>query len=308
MVSIVLPTLNRQRFIQQSVASCLDQTYGNLELIVVDGSPSDKPVESCLLLADPRVRIIRQTNMGERLPGALNDGFALASGEYFTWAQDDDCFVPTAIETLVSALRQHPEVGLVYSGLRLIDERGEVIGEPEVLLPSALYWTNPVGHCFLYRRSVADEVGIYDPEYFMAEDIHYWMRVRQRARILSIQDRLYYHRWHEESLTIKDYGNYFAARLAAKARREVLGIGLRQFLSQISPVYIMEAFAAHANGDLSRVRRNVLLGLLSDPTWVRNRGVLSIGLESLVGGRQLHRLSRRLLRQIDQGTAVSRSG
>ncbi|MFQ5923119.1 MAG: glycosyltransferase [Anaerolineales bacterium] len=304
-VSIVLPTLNGAKFIRQSIESCRKQSHSNIELIVVDGGSTDGTLEIVQQINDPRIRVVHQHANVDRLPGALNIGFAQVSGEYFTWTQDDDYFSPNAIEILVGQLKKNPEVDFVYSGLWLIDESGEIIGEPDLLPAEALYWTNPIGHCFLYTRAVANQVGLYDPEYFMAEDVHYWMKTFQRVRMMRVPDRLYYHRWHDQSLTIKIYGNYYAARLAARARRDIFRISRRQYLSQISSAYVMEAFAARSNGDLERVRKCALLGLLTNPGWLRNRGVVSIAVESLVGSRRLHELRRRLMRRFNEDVLFS---
>ena len=80
LVSIVLPTLNGSRFIATSIESCLAQSYEHFELIIVDGGSTDGTLVIVRSFGDPRIRLINQPGNVDRLPGALNCGFAAASG------------------------------------------------------------------------------------------------------------------------------------------------------------------------------------------------------------------------------------
>ena len=291
LVSIVLPTLNGSRYIASSIESCLAQTYKDFELIVVDGGSTDGTLEIVRSFADPRIRVINQPGNVDRLPGALNCGFAAARGSLFTWTQDDDYFSPDALAAMVHALQSDPSLGFVYSGFWYIDAAGEVLRAAEVGEPAELFRRDAVGHCFLYRREVADQVGKYDPAFLMAEDSHYWDRVLVVTRMQRLPGGHFYHRLHAGSLTVRDYGAYCAMRVAASARRQVLKIPWREYRRQVADAYIQEAFAAHADGAAARVRRCVAKALLNNPFWIGNRGVVSIGLQALLG-RRAHAASR----------------
>jgi glycosyltransferase involved in cell wall biosynthesis len=286
-VSIVLPTLNGSRYIAKSIESCLAQTYEDFELIAVDGGSTDGALEIVRSFADPRIRLIHQPGNLDRLPGALNCGFAAARGSLFTWTQDDDYFSPDALAAMVHALESDPSLGFVYGGFWYIDAAGEVLQAAEVGEPAELFQRNAVGHCFLYRREVANKVGKYDPAFLMAEDSHYWDRVLMVTRMQRLPGGYFYHRLHPGSLTESDYGAYRAMRVAASARRQVLKIPWREYRRQVADAYIQEAFAAHAAGAVERVRRCVAKGLLSNPLWISNRGVVSIGLRALLGQRAI---------------------
>ena len=101
-MTIVLPTYNGDRYLGESIASCLGQTYSSLELLVVDdGSTSD--IRGIVEAAkDDRIRYIRHPeNRG--LSMALNTGFAASRGEYLTWTSDDNRYHPEAIARMVTS-------------------------------------------------------------------------------------------------------------------------------------------------------------------------------------------------------------
>ena len=159
LVSVVLPTLNGSRFIRSSIESCLTQTYEQFELIVVDGGSTDGTLEIVEEISDPRVKLVIQPGNAGRLPGALNVGFDNARGEYYTWTQDDDLYAHDALAVLVAGLENNPEAGMVYAGQVFIDDDGEELRRANHFRPADLTWTNPIGQCFMYRRTVALAVG-----------------------------------------------------------------------------------------------------------------------------------------------------
>lgn len=277
LVSIILPTLNGSRYIANSIQSCLRQTYAHLEIIVVDGRSTDDTLAIVQSMADKRIRIVAQPDNAGRLPGALNCGFAAARGDLFTWTQDDDYYTPEALAVMVQALQAEPALGLVYTDFWFVDADGQVLHPAVLGEPDELRRRNTVGHCFLYRRAVAERVGKYDADFYMAEDLHFWVRAYRVTRLRHLSGAYFYHRLHPASLTMKDYGRFTALRVAARARREVLHIPWLDYQRQLADAYIQEAFAAHANGASARARACVRQGVLHNPAWLANRGVLAIG-------------------------------
>src|ERR1022692_1997425 len=119
MVSIVLPAWKESRYLRDAIESCLSQSYEQLELILVDDGCTKTARETLEAVAqsDRRVRIVgSDENPGENngLPKALNTGFVVARGEYFTWTSDDNRYRPNAIESLLEALEARPGLDIVY--------------------------------------------------------------------------------------------------------------------------------------------------------------------------------------------------
>jgi glycosyltransferase involved in cell wall biosynthesis len=201
-VSIILPTYNGARYLAGAIQSCLDQTFTDFELILVDDSSTDESPRIIAEFAakDPRIRTVRhETN--KRLPAAINTGMSMSRGRYLTWTSDDNLYRPNAIAEMVAALDRDPSVAMVYARATFIDAEGRPRGPMAIAPPDHLAHTCVVGACFLYRREVYDTIGGYDPDLFLVEDWDYWMRVSERFRLRVLDDDLYLYRDHGESLT-----------------------------------------------------------------------------------------------------------
>jgi glycosyltransferase involved in cell wall biosynthesis len=206
LVSIVLPTYNRQRMLSGAIESCQNQTYQNIEIIIVnDGSIDDtEKMVKKLIEKDSRIKYYKKINEG--LPKALNYGFQYARGKYFTWTSDDNLYDKEALMLMVSALEENKEVKLVYSNYILIDEDGKELGKYESPEPSKIFEQSTVGACFLYDSKCAKKVGEYDSSWSLVEDSHFFLRFAQVYDIMKLTGvSPYYYRIFSESLTTTRY-------------------------------------------------------------------------------------------------------
>lgn len=287
-VSIVLTTLNGARYLQESVASCLAQTYQNIELIVVDGGSTDGTLEILARCRDPRLRIVHQHDNTGRLPGALNLGLAAAQGVYLTWHQDDCTYEPDAIEMMVAYLEAHPEVDQVYADWWLIKPESQPewihVCPPDEILQAK---SDPVGVCFLIRRKVRETVGEHRIEAYPSQDYDYRMRIALQFESGRIQRPMYHYRYHDASLTGR-LGWPLLARKDVETRL-YLGISSRhQARLDLAEIDIAEAFEQYQNGGYKKVPGLVWAGLLRNWRYAANLGLWSILLRSLS-----HRFTRR---------------
>jgi glycosyltransferase involved in cell wall biosynthesis len=202
LLSIILPTYNGAKYLAEAIESCLTQTYSAWELIVVDDCSTDTTPTIIARYAarDRRIRVIRH-EVNRKVPGALNTGHAAARGIYLTWTSDDNRFLASAIEEMAGFLSGHPAVGMVVGDSVMIDERGDYVRNYPAQPASRLAYINALGPCFMYRRSVYETIGPYDPELFLAEDYDYWLRIYRQFEIARLNKVLYEFRWHDQSLT-----------------------------------------------------------------------------------------------------------
>ncbi len=202
MISIVLPVYNGSDRISKSIDSILAQTYRNWELIVVNDCSTDNTLETVLQYCsmDGRIKIINNSH-NQKLPRSLNIGFASASGEYYTWTSDDNQFLPNALERMSQILSNDQSIDLVYADYSLIDDNNNYVKDSPKEEPDVLRFHNVIGACFLYRRSLAQLVGEYDPDFFLAEDYEFFLKCYENGNIFHLKEKLYNYGVHDKSLT-----------------------------------------------------------------------------------------------------------
>lgn len=204
LVSIVLPTYNGARYLRKSIDSCLAQTFGDFELIVVNDCSTDETgaIAEAYARQDSRVRIIHNA-FNKKLPLSLNTGFEQARGTYHTWTSDDNYYAPEALATLVQTLRADSPIDLVYTDYYLVDEQDVVFGKRKFndIYDGFTEWLG-CGACFLYKAEIFTATKGYNPGAFLIEDYDFFMRafLQFNFRYLPRYD-LYYYREHPSSLT-----------------------------------------------------------------------------------------------------------
>ena len=122
-VSIIIPSYNTGKYVQESIESALNQTFTNLEIIVVDDGSTDNSLEQIRKFSD-RIKIITKKNGGTS--SALNTGIKEMSGDWFKWLGADDILYPNAVEDLVSETKKFPNNKKIiyYSDFDCIDSKG----------------------------------------------------------------------------------------------------------------------------------------------------------------------------------------
>lgn len=281
LVSIVLPTYNGARYLKEAVDSCLNQTYDNLELIVVVDASTDNTDAILAQYHDPRLVVIHHAQ-NQKLPRALNTGFARASGAYLTWTSDDNLYTPQTLATLVAYLESHPASAFVYAPYWEIDESGAVIRLGQIWPQTLMLKFNPIGPCFLYRRKVYESIGEYDTGTFLFEDYDYWLRVSQEFSMHMLDEPLYYYRVHQGALTNQTGVMHRRWRLATVLKRQRFGLSWNQYRVEMARIDIDEAFACYRDGEFNRVPGLALKGVLRNPAWLLNLGVTSITTRSIL--------------------------
>lgn len=201
-ISIILPTYNGSRWLVQSIQSCLNQTYEDVELIIIDDHSTDETKQILSRLEDSRVIIHRNDrNMG--LPRSLNIGFSLANGDYLSWTSDDNYYAEDAMKEMMLFLESE-HASFVFADYYRIIEHDSGIKEVDTVRlrdNPDLSICNGVGACFLYSREILHNVGEYDEDYSLAEDYEFWIRASKKFELVHLSRPLYYYRVHKKSLS-----------------------------------------------------------------------------------------------------------
>lgn len=135
LVSIVIPSFNQARYIEQAILSVLEQTYVRTEIIVIDGCSNDGTQDVLDRYSADLAYWISEPDTGQS--EALNKGYARASGELYGWLNSDDIYLPGAIEAMVEIFNSHPHAAVVSGDYLTINAAGSVI-EREVTFPFSL--------------------------------------------------------------------------------------------------------------------------------------------------------------------------
>jgi glycosyltransferase involved in cell wall biosynthesis len=212
--TVVVPAHNSARTVKSAIRSVLQQTRPDFELIVVDDGSTDETaacVES--FSHDARVRLISQPQRG---PGAArNTAIRAGVGELVSMLDADDLWLPSYLEQMDRALRDDPQAGFAYTNAWVLDDppgrirrKPALWTQPEVPLKTPrelmlrLARRNFVYTAVTIRRSVLDEVGLFDERFRNGEDLELWLRVASAGyRAAQTEGMVAVHRDHADSLT-----------------------------------------------------------------------------------------------------------
>ncbi len=207
-VSVIIPTYNRARYLQEALESILLQTLPALEIIVVDDGSTDNTEEVVQCVEGP-VRLLRQEHLG--VVAARNFGLREATGDLIAWLDSDDLWEPQFLATTVGLLADHPELDGVYCGWTHIDPTGHVLPTPELRVVSSqeLYSALTASDFIMTPAIVAykrcyDQVGPFDMELRICEDYDMWLRLAQTYAIFGMPQPLVRIRVHGDSEIMRD--------------------------------------------------------------------------------------------------------
>lgn len=241
-ISVVLPTYNGAKYIRASIESCLAQTFGDFELIIVNDCSTDNTGSIIEEYAgrDDRVRIIHN-QFNKKLPLSLNTGFDIAKGKYHTWTSDDNYYAPEALQTMFQIMQDDKAIDFLYTDYTIIDDQGQVIGR-RTFGDINKDFTGFQGSsaCFLYKAEVYKANNGFNPSAFLIEDYDFFVRAFLKFKVFyANRYDLYFYREHASSLTarhsdaVNDIAKIMVERqlvlLDQKLPREQLALLYRKF-------------------------------------------------------------------------------
>lgn len=233
-ISVVLPTYNRANIIGKSIESVLNQTYQDLELIIVDDCSTDNTEEMVRTFNDERIRYHRlDQNCG--VSNARNIGVALAENDLVALEDSDDIWFPTKLERQVQYWELHPEFSMIYCPYEmeidkklLITPSGLLRDELEGNILRYLLLRNSIGApTVLFRKKAFMECGGFDPEYRSLEDWDFAIRFAKKNQI-GFFDEVLVKASHSNGGISSGVGAYYESRcrLLANYRKEIIEEGL----------------------------------------------------------------------------------
>jgi glycosyltransferase involved in cell wall biosynthesis len=296
LVSIVTPSYNQGRYIEETIQSVLSQDYSNLEYLVLDGGSSDDTLE-ILQRYEGRLQWISERDRGQA--DAINKGFRLAKGEILGWLNSDDVYLPGTIQKVVQYFQTHRDIGMLYGEGYHVDAMGKVIER---------YYTEPFNFqrlgeiCFIcqptafLRADVFEAIGPLEINLRYCMDYDYWMRVAKRFRIGYLDEYLAHSRLHVETKTLSQRVE-FHEEILQTVKKHYGRVPVR-WLYAYAHVWLTEQFMPHIQGVHADGWASQRASVLLHSDWRRyqylflegnsSRYVRPMALRIVMGDRVLH--------------------
>ncbi len=305
---------NAERHLAETLESIRSQTFGDLEIIVVDDGSTDGTPG--LVAKYPEVRYLYQPNRGQ--PPARNTGIRAARGVYVAFVDADDLWLPSKLEKQARYLAGHPEAAWVYSDAIVFDSKtGQIIcrigdriklHEGSVLRPLLL-------GCFIpsptpvIRRDVLEEAGLFDEstDRRIGEDWNMWLRIAEKYPVAFINVPLALVRVHDENMTRA--ANVHQAYQCKRTIVEDAVARTPQLLGSVKPramagIAVAAGLRLLRSGDAAAARRMFASAIMETP---RNlRAYCYFGAACLPG--TLHRCADRIASWLRIHTSRTRTG
>ena len=263
LVSIIMPLYNSERFVQESLDSCINQTYRNIEVIVVNDGSTDRSLEIVkdYALIHPQVKVYTQNNSGACR--ARNLAFQLSKGDYIMYLDSDDILDETKIEKQLNLIKSHDKYTVALGAWQEFTDNINVEFESR---PYYHDYLNPIDmlveiwstggyfqtSCYLCSREIIEKTGQWNENLSRNQDGEFFCRVLNNASKLYFCNdaKLYYRRGHESISTsqinsdkkvesvlesYKTYKNILLNRQDTRKAREALGRCYALVMCGVSP-------------------------------------------------------------------------
>lgn len=259
-ITVIIPTYNRKALLREAVESVLGQTFTDFELIVVDDGSTDGTAAMITDIRDPRLRCVQQANRG--VSAARNHGIRLAHGEprkrgeWIAFLDSDDYWLPTKLERQLAFAAAHPEYlihqteetwirnGRRANPMKKHAKSGGMIYEQ--CLPLCIISPSAV----MIKRTLFDDVGLFDETLPACEDYDLWLRISCRYPVGLLPEQLIIKRGgHDDQLsrtpTLDKY--------RIEALRKILASGvLTQSQTAVTLKELAHKCRVYGNGCLKR--------------------------------------------------------
>ncbi|MDA2918198.1 glycosyltransferase [Desulfobacterota bacterium AH_259_B03_O07] len=206
-VTVLMSVYNGELYLREAIHSILLQTFEDFEFLIINDGSTDNSRKVIQSYKDPRIKLIdNEHNLG--LTESLNKGFAMAEGEFIARQDADDISEPERLASQVAFLEKNPEVALLGTGCKWIDENGKVIGNSNLPCDTIqILWyvlfRNPFLHSsVMFRKSaVLEKIGLFNYSYPYAQDWELWSRIARSLPVAILDEYLIKYRNSPYSMT-----------------------------------------------------------------------------------------------------------
>jgi glycosyltransferase involved in cell wall biosynthesis len=210
-ISIVTPSLNQAEYLEETLTSVLDQGFGGIEYVVIDGGSNDGSVDIIRRYADRLSYWVSEPDRGHA--DAINKGFVHTSGEIMAWINSSDVYLPWTLETVAQVFRDLPEVEWIEGmpayvdtgrwprgiGLGFCNRYDLLLGHEGTIQQESVFW----------RRSLWEKAGgKLGDSLRLACDYELWLRFSRHAPLYHVSTVLGAFRFHDDRRGLALRGDY----------------------------------------------------------------------------------------------------
>lgn len=269
LVSVVVSTYNREKYVKRAIESVLSQTYKNIEFVIIDNASTDKTPEiiSEFSRKDERIVILtNETNLGH--VKSINRGIVMAHGKYISRIDDDDFWCePDKLERQVNFLEKNKDYVLVGGGMIKIDKNGtEIMRQfrPETdenIRKSILIGDIFVHSTVVFLKKSWAQTGGYDENIGYADDWDLWLKLGKIGKFYNFQEYFVYYLQWQGNISNRNvfYNLKIANKLRRRYREDYPGFEKALFLGWLDYLYYFFPFKKQFRPLFSGIR-NIIFG------------------------------------------------
>ncbi|MDR1398160.1 MAG: glycosyltransferase [Desulfarculales bacterium] len=213
-ISVVMPTMNAETYLEEAIVSILEQTFTDFELIVVDGGSKDRTLSILQSFHDPRIIVVPDETPNGNISTSLNLGLKKARGKYIARMDADDIALPHRLYTQYTFLEKNLNISLCSSSAYLFQDsftKITSVEDPEIVSCQLIIGTPIVHPTVMWRKADFEYHGFYyAPACNANEDMELWQRATKYLKFSAVPQTLLLYRDHE-SKTSK-LKTYYATR------------------------------------------------------------------------------------------------
>lgn len=214
LVSVIIPSYNHEKYIEKCIMSVINQTYKNLEILVMDDNSKDNSAKILKNIKDSRLKVY-YSNKNKGIVRTINELTKKCKGKYVAIIGSDDIWKKNKISKQISYLEKNPEIGAVFTAAEIIDENGKLYENDEFFSDNVfcnnnmtrgkrmkLFFEKGNHLCHsssVIRMSVIKNIGLYDMAYRQLHDYEYWVRLINEYDIYILNEKLVKYRRFKNS-------------------------------------------------------------------------------------------------------------
>lgn len=204
LVSVVIPAFNAEQHIKECIDSVLNQTYKNLEIIIIDDGSTDNTIDVITAYKDEKIKLFKQKNSGSAV--ARNYAIKQASGIWIAFIDSDDIWLPEKLQKQLENCSDHvwSHTDMFFYGDIYPEhtKTSDLTPKHSGLILKSLLIENSIGtSSVVINRKIFDELGGFNTDYRALQDWDFWLRVAEKYQVCYLDEPMVYYRVHSSSVS-----------------------------------------------------------------------------------------------------------